>query len=308
MRVSTQMFSNNYVSNLLAHQGRLFNTQQQVATGKRLLTASDDPTGAQQATGLHALLDATTQYQTNASDARTFVESGYALAQGSFRIAQDAMKLTVRAASDSITPDGRKALAATVDQMLEEAFDLSNEHGLGRYTMGGTASGTPPFVATRNAQGQITGVNIQAGAVGGVVNRQLDETSVLKVNLNGPDMYGGTGSPAGSVDYFSTLIQLRDALAANDADTVRSMVPQFQKLLDQVQGQVTLGDARVQRIDNIQKKLEAQSMRILGAISTIEDVDVAQAAVQLQSEQAIYQQALAIGNRILTLGLGSLLG
>ncbi len=302
MRVSTQMFSSSYLSELERHQEQLYRLQRQVASGQRLLDPSDDPTAAAQAATLHDEVARNTQYQVNITDALSLVQHSQAVARQLTSLADQTQQLALRAGSDSITPDGRQALAQQVDQLLNEAFDAANDRTLGRYTLSGTHTTPAPYTADRDAQGRI--LSVTAHASDGSVQRQVSDDITLKVNLNAPDILGGTGSPPGSVDYFATLIQLRDALNANDADTVRALVPTLQSLHDQAQAQVTLADVRAQRLQNVQDVLGQRDTDTRTQLSGLEDLDTAKAALDLQAEQAIYQQALQVGRSILSLSLG----
>jgi flagellar hook-associated protein 3 FlgL len=308
MRISTRMFTDNYVANLEEHQARLFRLQQQAATGKRILNPSDDPIAATQASAASTALQATKQYLINVSEAKTLAEHSSTVVKAALKSVDDAMVVAEHGGNDTLSAADRKALAETVNQLLEAALDTANDRSLGRYTLSGTHTGTQPYVAVRNAQGQIASVTLDPSVTSDSVNRQVDANNVLKVNLNGPDTFGGTGSPAGSTDYFATLVQLRDALASNDGTAVRAIMPQMQALHDQVSSQVALSGSMWQRIDSVQSKLEGQEINLEANRSRLQDVDVAKAAVDLQTEQNIYQQALAVGNKILSLNLSQLLG
>ena len=308
IRVSTRMFEDSYLQDLAVHQSRLYKLQQQSATGKRILSPSDDPLAAQQATLQQASLAANHQYQTNLSDAKMQVSHAYTVTRTVTDLVDQAQTLAEQGASDSITPDGRAALATQLNQLLEEAASQANDQTLGRYTYAGVHTGTAPYTVTRDAGGNITAVTATATSTTGDINRQVDAGTSLKVNLNGSDVFGGVGAAPGTIDYFATLVQLRDALKNNDANAVRALVPQLGQLHDQTQAMVTVTDARAQRLARIQGTLEQQDTDTQATISQLENVDIAKAALDLQSEQLVYQQALQVGSRILTLGLGTLQG
>ena len=48
MRISSSFFAQRGLSGILDQQGKLSDVQQQVASGKRILSPSDDPTGTAQ--------------------------------------------------------------------------------------------------------------------------------------------------------------------------------------------------------------------------------------------------------------------
>jgi flagellar hook-associated protein 3 FlgL len=301
------MYTDNFVMDLQTHQGRLLELQRQSASGKRILSPSDDPVGAQEVTVVKAAQAATTQFLTNVSAAKALVDHTYSVVNAAGQAVDDAIVAANRGANDTMAAVDRKALATTVNQLLEGALDSANDSTQGRYTFSGTHSATPPYVATRDASGNITGVTLDPTVTADAVNRQVDSNNVLKVNLNGPDIFGGAGSPAGSTDYFATLIQLRDALKNNDSTAVRALIPQVQSLHDQVFSQAALAGSSSQRLDSVQSKLESQQLELAANRSRLEDVDIARAAVDLQTEQNTYQAALAVGSKILSLNLNQLL-
>ncbi|HVP38447.1 MAG TPA: flagellar hook-associated protein FlgL [Candidatus Saccharimonadales bacterium] len=308
MRISTQMITDTFVANLQDQQARLYVLQQQSATGKRILNPSDDPIGAQQVAATLDRLSANHQYQTNVSDARSFVEQSASVAQSAGSALDSALVAAQTGANDTESAADRTALGSQVNQLLEEALDTANDRSVGRYTLAGTHTATAPYVASRDAQGQITAVALDPTVTPDAVDRQVDVGNVIKVNLNGPDIFGGGGAPAGSTDYFATLIQLRDALNNNDGATVRSLIPQLQALHDQVQAQVAVAGSMAQRLDSVQQKLQQEEIDLQSNRSRLEDVDVAQVSVDLQTQENLYQQALTVGNRILSLDLNRLLG
>ena len=74
MRIgSLQMFRQG-VNAILDQQAKLFKTQNQLSTGKRFDSPSDDPTGAAQLLGLSETAKTTAQYQNNILTARTRLE------------------------------------------------------------------------------------------------------------------------------------------------------------------------------------------------------------------------------------------
>ena len=70
MRVSSSTLFDSNVAALNQQQARLLQTQQQIATGRRLSTAADDPVAATRALDLTRSDAINTQYASNRSAAR----------------------------------------------------------------------------------------------------------------------------------------------------------------------------------------------------------------------------------------------
>jgi flagellar hook-associated protein 3 FlgL len=74
MRIGTLQMFRQGINAILDQQTKLFETQNQLATGKRINSPSDDPTGAAQLVGLSESSRITAQYQDNILAARTRLE------------------------------------------------------------------------------------------------------------------------------------------------------------------------------------------------------------------------------------------
>lgn len=98
---------------------------------------------------------------------------------------------------------------------------------------------------------------------------------------------------------FTALIRLRDALRADRADVVRHAG----LLLDQSQRQVQESRAEVggsvARFELTQGRLEDERDQVQELRSGVEDIDLAEVATRLQSQQTTLQAALAVTARLL---------
>jgi flagellar hook-associated protein 3 FlgL len=300
------MVERTYLSDLQTQQENIFRLQQQAATGRRLIQPSDDPGAAIQSTGIRTALQANDQYQSNLADARAQVDHTTGIIQTLQKLVSEAHGLALKGANGSTTADARSALAKQVNDLIEEASDQANDSSLGRYTFAGVNTQTAPYAVTRNASGQITAVTTTASAVSGSVVRQIG-TAMVKVNTGGGDFLGGAGSPAGATDYFGTLIQLRDALASNNPDAVIALQPSLNTLENQLGDQVTVVGAQSRRLDRLDSALQGQALDSQTHLSALENADIAKVALDLQNAQTIYQQALAVGNKLFSMAAGSLL-
>ncbi|MFT6579131.1 MAG: flagellar hook-associated protein 3 FlgL, partial [Zhongshania sp.] len=66
MRISSSQMYTNSVTSMLNQQSKLAATQQQLSTGQRILSPSDDPVGTVRSLELNRAQDQTEQYLRNA--------------------------------------------------------------------------------------------------------------------------------------------------------------------------------------------------------------------------------------------------
>ncbi|TWI02843.1 flagellar hook-associated protein 3 FlgL [Luteimonas cucumeris] len=152
-RISTGMLYQQSINSLLAKQAKMAHTQQQLATGQRLVTAKDDPVAAGTAVGLDRALAELERYALNANA----VENRLGLQESALTRVGEVMarihELTVQANNPALGDDSRKAISTELKAIHAGLLDLANStDGTGRYLFGGTDDGSAPFaIAGSNA-------------------------------------------------------------------------------------------------------------------------------------------------------------
>jgi flagellar hook-associated protein 3 FlgL len=146
MRISTLQSFNKGLDSILDNQIQVNKTQQQVSTGKRILTPSDDPIAATKILQLQqdaALREQFGKNMTGAEGRLTLEETQLAgITDNLTRLKE----LTINAGGGSQTITDRQAIASEVRQILESTVDLMNgKDAGGEYLFGGFKGGTEPF-------------------------------------------------------------------------------------------------------------------------------------------------------------------
>jgi flagellar hook-associated protein 3 FlgL len=149
MRISTSTLYSESVTNLNNLQNRLAVTQQQIATGRRILNPADDPSGAARAVEL-TLSDATnTQYGTNRNAAINTLSLAEGVMQSVTTLLQDARVAAITAGNGQLNDTSRKSLATELQGRLEELYALANStDGEGNFLFSGAQGNIKPFVST----------------------------------------------------------------------------------------------------------------------------------------------------------------
>lgn len=168
MRISTNMLFETGVNRLGSLQTALARTQEQISTGRRILTPSDDPVAAAQALGLHQAQDVNTQYGVNRQSARHNLNLQEEALKHVTSLIQDVQALVIEAGNPTQGDSERQFLATELKGRLEDLLGLANtDDGSGNYLFSGYQSTVKPFareggsVAYMGDQGQRT---LQVGA------------------------------------------------------------------------------------------------------------------------------------------------
>ena len=313
MRVSSNNFSYDLklqMRKLAEHQLRL---QQQITTGQRVTTASDDPKAMRRVLDLRTERSMLTQYQDNINTLRENANVVYSTTNSLKRLSDRASELAALA-------DGTKghtaisAYAKEVDQLLEEAVRLSNTQHRDVYIFSGTNAKTAAYNPTRDADGQITGVTF----TGNANSIQVDIAPSAAVNANYSAEGGGgvlKNTQNGS-DFITNLIALRDNLTTA-ADTSLTK-DQNNAALDTIKTTVSANldkdevnfidhfssiGATLSRLDTSEAITKQQVEAIEPLVSNEVDVDLADSLVRLNEIQNAYTAALQAGGTLLKTSL-----
>ena len=146
MRVSSSTIFDNNVSLLGQQQSKLLQTQQQISTGRRILTASDDPVAAARALEVAQSDAMNTQYAANRNAARNTVSLAESTLQSVTTLLQDVKTAAIGAGNGTLNNSDRQTMATELSGRLQELIGYANStDGIGNYLFSGFQSRTQPF-------------------------------------------------------------------------------------------------------------------------------------------------------------------
>ena len=169
MRVTTNMAVSNLVRNLDRSYGRMVKFQQELSSGSRLNSLSDDPAAVERSLALRTELRNMEQFQKNIDDGTGWLELSEANLSELETLFVEARGLAVQGASDTYDSQQRHAVADQIDQFLEHAVSLSESRYRGRYIFAGTQTNDPPYEAVRDQDGKILSLVPKGDSTGGQV-------------------------------------------------------------------------------------------------------------------------------------------
>ena len=126
-------------------QGDLNETQEQIATGRRILRPSQDPVGASSAMLLRENLGRLDQFDRNANSARSRLEYEEGALAAVNRTLNRWRELALRANNATEPQESRNLIATEMEQLLDDLVQLANtKDGSGRYLFAGNRDGVTP--------------------------------------------------------------------------------------------------------------------------------------------------------------------
>lgn len=290
-RVTQLMFIDRTLQDLRRQFNRVFEFEQQLATGYRVNRPSDDPIDARRAVNIKIEIAQLTQFLGNITDARPQLDDTETALQNTVDVLQRVRELTVQGSNGTNSQEQLDAIATEINQLLEETLVLSNSQSVGRYIFSGTRTKTIAFAETRVA-GEIATVTYQGNLE--AINIAISESAQVKINVDGQSAFqGGT-------DIFATLISIRDELrAGNQASLSTTRLAEVDGAIEQLLlRQADLG-ANSNRLDRVIGVTEdgVVSQQIL--LSEKIETDFADATLRYNNSLNALQAALNASARVL---------
>jgi len=158
IRISTTTLFDQGIAAINDRQRALLDVQQQVSTGRRVLTPADDPIAAGRILDLSQAKAATTQFVENAGSANASLAVTEQSLQAVIRSLQDVRSTVVSAGNATLGDGGRAILARELRGSYQELLALANAtDGQGNYLFSGYRGQTQPFSETAPGTVQYAG-------------------------------------------------------------------------------------------------------------------------------------------------------
>jgi flagellar hook-associated protein 3 FlgL len=149
MRISTSNVYDTNVSMLNQQQAALLHTNQQVSSGRRMLTPGDDPIASSNALQVSQADASNTQLTTNRNAAKSSIGLAEATLQSVTTLIQDVKTMAIQAGSGALSPSDKQSIGVAIQGRYEELIGLANStDGTGNYIFSGYQGRTLPFVNT----------------------------------------------------------------------------------------------------------------------------------------------------------------
>ncbi len=182
MRLSTGTIYDTGTTAILQQQAELIKTQQQVSTGRRVLTPSDDPIAAAQAINLTQTISLNTQFSVNRASANSTLGLVEGVLDGVTSNLQDIRTLAVNGGNPTLTDTDRRSLATELRGRLDALVGLANStDGTGQFLFSGFQGATQAFTQT--------GLNVQYNGDQGQRLSQVNATRQLAVSDSGSNIF-----------------------------------------------------------------------------------------------------------------------
>ncbi|NMG32147.1 flagellar hook-associated protein FlgL [Aromatoleum evansii] len=313
MRISTGMIFDAGRNSMMRQSADLLHTQQQLASGRRILSPSDDPIGASRALEVTQSQNVNTQFQTNqgyAKDALASLESNL----GSItEILTYIRTRAVEAGNGGFSASEHQAIATDLEAQFGALLGIANgKDATGDFQFAGYQTAQPAFSGGASVPSAGPGPVIYEGDDGARA-MQVGSTRVMAVAEPGSKVF--MADPAtGESQVFGAISQFITELRKDPADPTRNIgaavsqaIGDMDVALENVSTIRASVGSRMVELDALGELAAVQDQQYAETLSRLQDLDYNEAISRFTQQQTILEAAQQSYVRVTGLSLFNLL-
>lgn len=306
MRVSTAQIYDQGTFGIQNNQSMLLKLQNQLSTGRRVVTPEDDPVAASQALVVLQSKELNAQYLRNQETARSRLNTEESTLGALTEELQAILERTVQAGNGSYSQGEREMIATELEGRMQSLFGLANtQDGEGLYVFAGFQTQTQPFAYSGNV-GPYDLNNTYVSYVGDEGQRklQVDASQEMSISDSGTEIFmrvrdqNGVLTGRSLFDSVQNLIDnLNTPLGPSSQTDYEQSFNDLKGALDNVSRVRATVGTRLQALDGLGNAAEDLKLQYDTTLSNLQDVDYAQAIsdltrrqMQLEAAQASFAQ------------------
>jgi flagellar hook-associated protein 3 FlgL len=307
MRVTAQTLASNVIANMEQQSSALATITNQVSSGIRIQSPSDDPAGWVALTQAQTASNQLGAYSQTISDATSTLNAGTSALQNVSNILSQATQIATQGANvnTATSPDGYSALATQVNGLITQLVSAANSTSGGTYLFGGTATTAPPFqVTATDAQGDPNSVSYVGSTAPG--RELIGAGQTVDTRYVGSQVFQASGA-----DAFQALITLRNNLTNPTlTQSEASMSTALNQSLSDISAASTSVDnataeqaSSVSTLTATQSRVQALQLAANTEVGNVGGTDYTSAIVQMQSDQTALQASEDVSAKLLQTNL-----
>jgi flagellar hook-associated protein 3 FlgL len=294
MRIASKSIYDRITGSLQSTYSDMFNAQEVVSTSKRINKLSDDPVGLVTVLDLRSSLSNIEQLGRNISMGKSWLAASESALTQVNDILTDVKALTVQMSSANTGATERANTADVVRQYLDEIISLGNSQSGGRYLFSGTSTDSAAF-SLNEATGEVDyNGNDTAFSV------KIGSGTNIAVGKVGSEVFGEDWDDS---NIFKTLTDLQGYLENNDIAGIQDVMGRLDAHMKKIGAEISDIGGKTVRMEVKENVIADLKLTYTDRKSQLEDADVSDAIIDLNSKQLAYNAALTSASKVMELSL-----
>lgn len=292
MQISTKIFNEQSIAGFDKLGAEIQDDQKRIATGSRILKASDDPVTMAQVSAANDQLAKIEQYDKNVDRARLRLTQAETALESVESMVTRVIELSLQAMNGTYGDAGRTAIKAEIDAVKDAIREVANStdpHG--NAIFGGFKRKTTPFVQADNGTVSYKGDR-------GISLVPISETMKIQASVDGATVFERIPTSSGYDGLFDVIDSITTNISSNQTNQIN--VDNLKSALSHVSKQRALMGSQINKADGQLQLLQQRKMLLTESVSEMRDTDLSEVVTRLKSlmlSRDAAQQAFAMIGR-----------
>ncbi|MCM3635957.1 flagellar hook-associated protein FlgL [Paenibacillus camelliae] len=291
MRITSMMQNTQLLRNLRNNNADILDWQNKLATGQKINKPSDDPVGIGYQMRYTTDLARNEQYLQNAKTGNGWLSQTDSVLQQANSVLQRLNTITNQAANGTITPEVREQIRLEVLQLREQMVTIGNSTYDGRHIFNGQKTDVKPYDSATAASDHTDM---------GVYYLNVSPSVTVAVSLPGEQVFGEADAADNIFKMFDDIAQ---HLEDDNQTAISGSLSNIGSAIERISFSLAEVGARMNRFDLIESRIADEKVSLTTLRSSVADVDMADAIVQLQLQQNVLQASLSVGAKVMQMSL-----
>ena len=307
MKVSTSLFFDRSVNQMVSGQSQLAKTQTRLSSGKEVVNPSDAPDKATAIQRLKSVLKKQDSFSSNIEGAKNRLIAEETALKGVNDVLTRIKELSIQAANGTLGPRDKELVAIEVEGLTQDLLSLANTQDVNdNYVFSGSRVQVQPF--QKNSFGDVTYFGDETRN-----EVQVSEQRYIRFNRTGTDVFGRVLRETDSGDtvgkgFFEALSDLASGIRESNTSAINQGIDD----LDQASFNIAVATAQVgSEMASVETQREVNEETVLQLrtiLSNIEDLDYSEAVTQMQKDMLALQATQSSFSQISNLTLFNYIG
>lgn len=328
MRITNKMITAQYTKNLNIISSDLNKLNTKMVTGRKFMTASEDPAAAVKAFKVRRDLAKIEDYQSNIEHARSSLTNAESTLMHMQEMMKEITGKTIAALNGPINDEDRKLIANELRHIQEQLLQSLNANSSDVYHFGGSNTKEKPFSvnvagelvyngtplnsldyatsAALRKDSQYVDIGLGLQFIDGDINKPIDRRSVFEYSVPGIDVIGyGTTTLASGDVVSNNVYNILGELAAEfesgsfNREKADALFAHFQEHSPSILNSITDIGAKTSYLDFMKDRYDSSTLDLQERQQNIEVADPAETIIHFESQRVAYNAALKMGSQII---------
>ena len=302
MKVSTSLFFDRSVDQMVKSQSDLAKTQTRLSSGKEIVNPSDAPEKATAIQRLKSVLDKHESFSENVEGVNNRLIAEETALKGVNDILTRIKELAIQAANGTLGPDDKELVSIEIEGLTQDLLSLANTQDVNdNYVFAGSRVETKPFQDGPDGKIEYFGDETRNEV-------QVSEQRYIRFNRTGTDVFARVVRQSSSGEligkgFFEALRDLAEGIKNANTDAMNQGINDLDQAsynLAVATAQVgsEMGSVETQRVINEESVLQLRT-----ALSNVEDLDYSKAVTEMQKNMLALQATQSSFSKISNLTL-----